>query len=202
MGLRLYLVRHAAPAEWAVARCLPSEVPLSRDGLEQSQQLATAFNGQPLAAVYASAMQRAIATAEPIAAAAGRTMICRDSLNEIDFGAFDGLTFDEIARRDADLYQQWMTTPAKVRFPAGECFRDMKARVLSVVTAIRRCHGGAVVVVSHGGPIRAILGAALAIPDHAVFRVTLDHAGVSLVDWIGEQAVVRGVNLPSMAVSL
>ncbi len=50
-------------------------------------------------------------------------------LKEIDFGDFEGLTYDEIAGRYPDLYRQWMESPTEVQFPNGECFDDMRIRV-------------------------------------------------------------------------
>src|SRR2546428_425256 len=94
---------------------------------------ARAWSGWPrnslgLAAVYSSPLGRAMATAQPIAAAAGVEPIYVDGLAELDFGAFEGRTFAEIAATDPALYERWMAEPTTVQFPGGESYADLKAR--------------------------------------------------------------------------
>lgn len=183
--MRLYLVRHAATAAWAAGRCCGrTDVPLSAEGRRDAERLAAAFADIGVAAVYASPLRRAVATAEPIAAAAGRPVTTSAGLAEVDFGAFEGRTFDEIARAEPELYARWMSAPAAVRFPGGETFADVRARAVAAADAIARRHPAAVVVaVAHGGPVRALLGAALGLPDDEVFRLDVAHASVRVVEW-------------------
>lgn len=196
-GTRLYLVRHAEPDAWAAGRCCGrTDVPLSAAGAARAERLAAAFAGLGVEAVYASPLRRAAATARPIAAAAGRAVVTCHGLVEVDFGAFEGMTFEEIARAEPELYERWMASPATVRFPGGESFADLRERAVAAADGIARRHPGtAVVAVAHDGPIRAVLAAVLEIPDHAVFRLQLGLASVSLVEWLGDQPVVRGVDV-------
>jgi broad specificity phosphatase PhoE len=195
--LRLYLVRHAAPDEWAAGRCCGrTDVPLSAEGRRSADRLAAAFADLPVAAVYSSPLRRALATAGPIAAASDREVTLRDGLAEIDFGTFEGRTLDELARAEPDLYARWMAAPTAVRFPGGESYADVRERAVAAARAIVRRHPDqAAVAVAHGGPIRAILGAALDMPDDAVFRLGVPHASVSVVEWMGDQPVVSGLDV-------
>jgi broad specificity phosphatase PhoE len=181
--MRLYLVRHAETGEWAVGRCCGrTDVPLSEAGRRSAARLAAELAGVEVAAVYASPLRRAVATVEAIAA--GREVTRCRGLAEIDFGAFEGRTFDELALAEPELYERWMTSPATVRFPGGECYADVRARAIAAVEAIARRHPeGAALVVAHGGPIRAILGAALDLPAAEVFRLDVPYASVRAVDW-------------------
>ena len=194
--MRLYLVRHAAPEEWSAGRCIGrTDVPLSESGRSSADRLAAAFAGLDVAAVYATPLRRAAATAAPIAAAVGREVTPCDGLTEIDFGAFEGLTPDEIARADPEQYARWTTAPAAIRFPGGESYADVRARAVPAVDEIARRHPvGTAVVVAHAGPIRIVLAAALDIPAAASFRMLVPHAAVAVLDW-GDHAVVRGMDV-------
>ena len=104
------------------------------------------------------------------------------ALREIDFGDFEGLTYDEIAARYPDLYRQWMEMPTEIRFPSGECFSEMRSRVLEAFDAIKRERKGqTIAIVSHGGVNRILIAWALQIPDQYLFRVAQDYAAVNLV---------------------
>jgi len=195
--VRLYLVRHAAPEAWSAGRCIGrTDVPLSESGRSSADRLAAAFAGLDVAAVYATPLRRAAATAAPIAAAVGREVTPCDGLTEIDFGAFEGLTPDEIARADPELYARWTTAPAAIRFPGGESYADVRARAVPAVEEIARRHPDrTAVAVAHAGPIRIVLAAALDMPDAASFRLVVPHAAVAVLDWAGDIAVVSGLDV-------
>jgi alpha-ribazole phosphatase/probable phosphoglycerate mutase len=198
---RLVLVRHADPSEEVRGRCFGSlDVPLSPSGERRARHVAAMLRRLPIAAVYASPSSRALETARPVAAAHSLTPTERLDLSEIDFGIL-ALTFDEIAAAHPELFQTWMRTPTDVRFPSGESYAELRRRVLSAVATLRAAHRGeTVVVVSHGGPIRAVLADVLRLPDEAVFRIDLRYGGVSIVDWIRDTPLVRLVNAPAVAV--
>jgi broad specificity phosphatase PhoE len=193
---RLYLVRHGETAEGGDGRCGGrTDRPLSDAGRASAECLAATFAGLGLAAVYSSPLGRAMATAQPIAAAAGVEPVYVDGLAELDFGAFEGRTFAEIAATDLELYERWMAAPTTVRFPGGEWYADLKARaVTSVGDIVARHRGRSVLAVSHGGPIRAIVADLLEIPDRAVFRIDVALASVTLIDLWDGRPLLRALN--------
>lgn len=195
--MRLYLVRHGAPDEAMAGRCCGrTDAPLSAAGRRDADRLAAAFAGLGVAAVYASPLRRALATAERIAAAAGLGVTRCAGLAEIDFGAFEGRAFDELASAEPELYGRWMAAPTAVRFPGGESYADVRRRAVAAAAAIARRHpGGAAVAIAHAGPIRAILAAALDMPDEAIFRLGVPHASVAVVDWTDAGPVVAGLDV-------
>jgi broad specificity phosphatase PhoE len=194
---RLYLVRHAAVAGWAAGRCCGrTDVPLSDSGRASAERLAASFAGLGVEAVYSSPLRRAVATAEPVAAAVGRQVVRLEALAELDFGTVEGLTFAEIALAHPELSERWLSAPTTVRFPGGESYADVRARAVAAVEEIVGRHrGAAAVAVGHAGPIRAVVGAVLEVPDRAAFRIDVAHASVSVVEWLGDDPVVLGINL-------
>jgi alpha-ribazole phosphatase len=193
---RLVLVRHAEPDPAMRGRCYGSlDVALSAEGRRRAAELGAALAANPLAGVYASPLERAEETATPIAGAQGLGVVTVRDLREIDFGELEGLAFDEIRAGWAELYRQWMERPARVRFPGGESFSDLRDRALPALADIRMRHAGeAVVVVTHGGVVRVALADVLRLDGDASFRFGLDYGGVSVVDWVNGSPVLRVVN--------
>jgi ribonuclease H / adenosylcobalamin/alpha-ribazole phosphatase len=193
---RLYLIRHCSTLESARGRCIGrTDVPLSAAGIDCAKRLGRSLEPAGLSAIYSSPLQRARATAAPIAAAADREVVIAGGLMEVDFGSLEGRTFDEIAATDPGLHERWMTSPTQVAFPGGESYADLKARAVAALNVIiNRNRGAAIAVVSHGGPIRAFLADLLEMPDDAAFRLEIDHGGVAEVDWIGDRPILSCLN--------
>ena len=190
---RLVLVRHGATADAGAGVCYGSlDLELSAEGRAQADRAAELLVNEELAAVYSSPRVRALETARRL----GREIALREALCEIDFGQFEGRSYDEIARDHPDLFAEWMAQPTRVRFPGGESYRDLRRRVLAEVGDLRVTHAGrAFCVVAHGGVCRAVLADALAMPDDAIFRLAQEHAGVSVIDWFADGTpLVRVVN--------
>ena len=191
---RLILVRHAEPTEHAHGRCYGSlDVGLAAAGREHAAQLAEELAAVPYDAVYASPRTRARETAGPLAAARGLSVVVADDLREIDFGAFEGRTYEEIELSEPDIFAAWMTTPTAVRFPGGESYGDLRVRASRALDEIRAAHDAAVVV-THGGVIRAGVASWLELPDHAIFRLDQSYCGVTVVEWVENAPIVRVLN--------
>jgi alpha-ribazole phosphatase/probable phosphoglycerate mutase len=192
---RLVLVRHAEPDESMRGRSYGRlDVPLSAAGRAQAAAIAETLRGVRLDAIFASPMRRAIDTAAPLAEARGLRVVADEGLRELDFGALEGLTFDEIARERPELYESWMTDPTETRFPDGESFGELRERALAAAADIRAGHEHAAIV-AHGGVTRAILADALQMPERAIFRLDQPYGAISVVDWVDGTAVVRALNL-------
>jgi broad specificity phosphatase PhoE len=178
--MRLLLCRHAAAGD-----------------TRQAAGLAHALAGVELAAVYTSPLARAAETAQAVAARHGLTPSLVPGLREIDLGEVDGLQFEDYP---AELRAALLDTPATVRFPGGESYEDVRARVVAALGDIVSHHDGeAVAAISHAGAIRAALATWLGVPAEASFRIEQSLAGVSVVDWIDGAPFVRLVNGTSIA---
>ena len=189
---RLLLIRHAEPDEDARGRCYGRlDVGLSPTGLASAERLAESLRPVQLDAVYVSPRLRAVQTANAL----GASRTVDDRLRELDFGQFEGRTYDEIEREQPEFFRSWMETPTLVRFPGGESYAELRERVAAAVDEIVAANDGrTVALVSHGGVIRAALAVALGLPDDRAFALDVGYARVSVVDWFGGTPVVRLVN--------
>ncbi len=195
---RFVLVRHGETKANREYRYIgANDDALTDHGQAQAVQLAGALSVLPVAAVYSSPRQRAYQTALPIASRHGLTVQVLDDLREADFGTWEGLSRSEVVARstqDAEQLLAWEhdTTLAP---PGGESLEAMHLRVSTVVEKLVQAHPDqTVVLVSHVGPIKAILCAALGAPVSAAFRIFLDPATISVVDWRQPHPVVRLLN--------
>lgn len=188
------LVRHASHGD--VGRVLTGRKPgvaLAESGRREAARLAEHLRGTEVDAVYASPVQRAVETAEPVAAALGLPVRPSEALDEIDFGEWTGTAFSDLA---ADpRWDDWNRARQDGCPPGGEPMRAVQARVAAALDAWRERHpDGRVLAVSHADVIKAalchVLG--LSLDRHAAFDV--DPASVStLVVWSGGGKVV-GLN--------
>jgi broad specificity phosphatase PhoE len=202
MPTRVVLCRHAEPEAWARGRfCGSLDVGLSADGEEQARALGVALSRTRAVALYSSPLRRARETADIVSAACGLEVVQVAGLAEIDFGALDGLTYEQARSQFSDVYRSWLESPATVRLPGGECLADVRTRVRAAVAEIVERHPNeAVAVVSHAGPLRALLADVLLLPDEAIFRIALDYVTSSVVEWHDDGVpVLRSLNALSPA---
>lgn len=191
---RLVLIRHGEPEEWVRGRCYGDLDPgLSCTGREQVRRVRRWLQGQSVEAIYSSPRRRALESAE-LLTADGR-VVQDNRFREISFGEFESLTYEEIAERFPDTYEEWMRRPTEVSFPGGERFRAMTRRVREALCQVRDAHRGQVVVlVSHGGVNRIALADALGMPPSLIFRLHQDHGCVNVIDYVRDEPIVRLVN--------
>lgn len=129
-----------------------------------AQSFAAAYRTQAWTAIYSSPLARAIATATPLAAAVGLPVLSRDGLAEIDYGAWDGLTVEDVDRDWHDEYERWTADPAWNPPTRGETAIALAQRMAHVVEEITDAHmDGNVLVVSHKASIRVLLCALLGV---------------------------------------
>jgi alpha-ribazole phosphatase/probable phosphoglycerate mutase len=191
----MVLVRHGEPDASVRRRCYGRLDPaLSPDGRRQMERTWALLTDLPIAAVYSSPRRRAVESAM-LRGADDPAVQLDERLREIDFGGLEGLTYEEIASAAPALFQDWMTHPTQVRFPDGEDFVAMRKRVLAAFDDIRRAHESTTVVtVSHGGVNRIALAGALSLHPRHMFRIDQTYAGVNVIDWFGDEPLVRLIN--------
>jgi alpha-ribazole phosphatase len=192
----LWLLRHPEPEASARGRCYGSlDVALSPDGIRHAHSLADALAQERFATIYASPRQRCKQAARILAA--GRTCAVEmvDALRELDFGEFEGRSYDEIAAMYPDVYQKWMERPTETQFPGGESFREMCTRVVTATRDLRSRHTGqSIAFVSHGGVIRIILAHALGMPRANIFRIGQRYGAINMIRYFDETPIVELVN--------
>lgn len=202
--LRLYIVRHGQVAANREFRYVGDrDDPLTELGRRQAAAVAAALgslrsNGreQPVARLLSSPRLRARDTATAIGRALGLELEVDDRLAEQSFGGWEGLTREEVRQRspaDARHLERVDRDPT-VAPPGGESLSAAQQRVVSLVEGLleelrpdgERADGTeleAVVLVSHVGPIKSLVAAALDLPLLNLRRLFLDLATLTVIDW-------------------
>jgi broad specificity phosphatase PhoE len=143
--------------------------PLTRRGRAQADALADRLETYPLAAIYSSDLRRALDTARTVADRHGIDVVTRGDLREVDVGSWSGRTRAELESRFPEQIARW-ENGAK-GWDDGESYEQMAARIIRAVGEIAAEHpGDHVLVVSHGGSVRAVHAHALGMEFHAYRR--------------------------------
>jgi broad specificity phosphatase PhoE len=196
-SVRLFLIRHGETASNREMRYLGErDEELAESGRAQAEGLAEALRGMPLVAVYASPLCRAEETARRIAGRVGAPLCREPRLREQRFGEWEGMTRAEVIGRGEQARVEmlrWESDPGSAP-PGGESLEVVRERVLACVGELVAGHRGQwIALVSHVGPIKALMCAALGVPLAAARRMFLDPGTLSIVDW-GDPPVVRLFN--------
>ncbi|EMY35878.1 fructose-2,6-bisphosphatase [Arthrobacter crystallopoietes BAB-32] len=160
---------------------------LSERGRVQAERVAERLAGLHIDGLYSSPLERARETAEPAAACTGLTLHEDAGLLECDFGEWTGAALADLA-----ALPQWQTvqqTPSAFRFPDGESFAQMQARMVGTLEALRTAHaGGVVVCFSHADPIKAAVAHALGTHLDLFQRIVIGPGSVSAISYSEGQA--------------
>jgi ribonuclease H / adenosylcobalamin/alpha-ribazole phosphatase len=194
MTLRLFVIRHGeTPFNREMRYIGTADEPLSPKGVGQAEQLASSLGPLPLQAVYASPLSRAAETGRRIAEARQVDLKLEPRLREQAFGEWEGLTRSEVLERDRDRLLGW-EVDLSLSPPGGESLLSVQERTLALVEDLARTHPGEwIALVSHVGPIKALLCAVLDAPLATARRMFLDPGTVTVLDW-GRHPVVRLFN--------
>jgi probable phosphomutase (TIGR03848 family) len=188
-------VRHArTPTTGSV---LPGRAPglhLADGGRADADKMAERLaSTAKIEAVYASPLERARETAEPIARRLGRKVAIERGLVECDFGDWTGAELKSL--RKLPEWRGVQSWPSGFRFPSGESFPEMQCRVTAAVARLRVRHPGATIVaVSHADPIKAVVADALGTHLDLFQRIVISPCSVTAVAYGETGPLVLGVN--------
>jgi len=180
----VYLIRHAENDYVKKARLAGwlSGVHLNAHGRAQAEALAEVMQPVKLDAIYASPLERAVETAEPLAKAKGLQVIERAGLIEVDVGRWQGQSIRTLRRRK--LWQLVQQAPSLARFPEGESFTEAQARAVAEIDNILSAHRGrkaAIACLTHADVIKLIIAHYLGLPLDLFQRLTVLPASISLL---------------------
>jgi broad specificity phosphatase PhoE len=144
--------------------------PLTEVGRQQAAVLAERLEYTELDAVYSSDLRRARETAEVVARSKGLPVETTPDLREVDVGSWSGLTRAEAEARHPEGYARWLQ--GAEGWEDGETYGQLGGRVVRAIKRIAKERDGErVLVVAHGGTIRAVHAAALGVDVHTYRRI-------------------------------
>lgn len=199
-GCQMFLLRHGATANNVAQpprlQGRGSNPGLSADGLRQAEETAELLARVSLAAVYASPLVRALETAERLALPHRLTVQTVPELIECDVGLWEGRTWPDIERDDADYHAAFRADPATHGYAGGENLTQVAQRVGPAFASLLQKHsGGNIAVVGHNIVNRCYLAEQLGIPlARARDRLVQHNCGVNLIRQRGGKTQVAALN--------
>ncbi|MEA1976505.1 MAG: histidine phosphatase family protein [Chloroflexota bacterium] len=193
----LYLIRHGHNdflGKHKLAGRMPN-VHLSSEGCRQAEALSRILSSVKFEAIYASPLERAVETAEPLARDQGLDILIREGLLEIGYGTWQGQSLKALRRRK--LWPIIQNTPSLARFPEGESFPEAQARVVAEIEALRDMHRrekAIIVCVFHSDPIKLAIAHYLGMPLDLFQRITISPASMSVLTISDTSVRVMGLN--------
>jgi alpha-ribazole phosphatase len=196
--MKLTLVRHTSLAI-APSICYgQSDVDVSLNFHTEQQVLQKKLANTKFDAIYASPLQRCYKLAQALCAdkSLGFThhdIQLDDRLRELHFGDWEMRAWDAIPR---DVFDVWANDYANLAPPNGESFAQLHERAKNFIADIHHhSQGKNILVVTHGGFIRALIAEVLNMPLKGLFRIEIDHASVTRIAYDGAVPKINFVNL-------
>ena len=188
--MKITLVRHTS-LQIAPGICYgQSDIDVGAGFWEEVGQLKTKLAGARFDAVYASPLQRCT----KLAAALDYGNAIEDArLMELNFGDWETQAWDDIPR---DIFDVWAYDYANLAPPKGETFGQLQHRALNFLEELKLHHTGKhLLMVTHGGLIRALLAHVLNMELKGLFRFNIDYASVTELDFSEKIPKINRVNV-------
>jgi probable phosphoglycerate mutase len=197
----IVLVRHAR-TEGGKGRCIGrTPLPLSDEGVDQALMLAKTLSALKFARLCSSTSQRALDTIVPLAESLGLPVEAMPGLDEIDMGAWDGISFEDIRKGFPEEYALRGSRFGTFRPPGGESFSDVADRAVEILDVLA-AGPQPVLAVTHAGVIRSVLCRLTGHPLDDLFHFAPDNLGCTVLrpTQPGHELVATGLlpeNIPS-----
>ncbi len=203
MTIKLLLIRHGESDGNAQRKFSGfQDVNLTEKGIWQAERLARRLEGVQVNAVYCSDLERARHTAEIIFGDRGKAIVTNSKFREINFGAWEGYTFEEVKSKFGygDKFNSWLENiKVEVNIPQGESLVNLNDRVMAELNNVLKKHektdkDKTIALVCHGGTIRVILSNALNIGLKNMWNIEQYSTALNIINYYDNKAFVALTN--------
>jgi len=195
---RIFLIRHGETVDEEVKKVYKGtlDIPLSEKGILTMRRVADFLSQYRIDFIYTSALSRSVESGRIVAGARKLRIKKTASLNEIHFGSWEGLSFDEISARYPKEFRLWLKNPVKYTPPCGETLLNAQKRIVQQFYEIVQRHKNAVIaLIVHAGVLRIIISSLLSLKLSNMFAFSQDYGCIDIVDiYENNKAVVKLLN--------
>jgi probable phosphoglycerate mutase len=192
----VFLLRHGDSRQDKIKRYIgQADIPLNAEGRAQAFCWQQKLAHIPLERIFCSDLSRSIETARIIAEGRSESVQPLHKFREINLGAWDGLSFDDVQRLYPSEYERRGADMVTYRTPGGECFADLAARVIPLFVEIVRGSSGNLLIVGHSGVNMVIISHILGMPLENLFRIRQDYGCMNVIDFDSHGMRLRKMNL-------
>ncbi len=192
----LFIVRHGQTV-WNQEERIQghTDVALSERGMQQARLLRERLSAAHIDAAYTSDLRRASETAEIVLEGRDVPLYATPRLREYRKGAHEGLTFGQIRARFPQEFPTYVTKDLDFAPEGGESIRSVSVRMAGIINEIANNHlDETVLVVGHGGSLRAAMRALLGMELDGNWRFAFGNCSLTIVDTYADNAVLRLFN--------
>jgi alpha-ribazole phosphatase len=169
---KLLIIRHAE-TDMSGTFCGHADPPVNERGHAQIDALLKTLHNHPIDTVYTSDLQRARTTAEALANASAAPLAIMPNLREINFGAWEGLSWNEIETSNNSYAKQWIKAHPNLPAPNGESFEAFHNRVMQAFEQLlvdtTDQHAA---LITHAGVMRVILQTLCGVDQQQAWELT------------------------------
>lgn len=176
----ILFIRHAE-TDMADTFCGQSDPELNERGRAQLAELIDKLRSKDIGTVYSSDLRRCVATASVVAEMFDVDLHLRRALREINFGQWDGLTWEQIERRNEAYARRWITDYPHLPAPGGENICDFERRVLDELRLMfteAENKDRSIAVITHAGVLRTVLCKLLASSEEEAWNLTRSYCSI------------------------
>jgi broad specificity phosphatase PhoE len=187
--VKWYIIRHADKEQGNFYNPIlrHQDEPISAKGIAEAQKLSIYFSDKTIDKIYVSQYVRTKQTIEYVAQKVKMSPIVDSRLNEIDNGAFEGLSEQEIQQRFPDVWNAFKERSRDFQFPGGESGEDAQRRLESFMKEKQEDEED-ILVVSHDGLIRLLMCTLLDLPVYRRWDFRVDTCGIMEIEYQPEYA--------------
>lgn len=182
--MKIYLIRHGQ-TDWNLEGKIQGrhDVSLNETGSKQAELLAMGMDKRPVVQIFSSRQKRALETAQAVGRRQHVAVTVIDGLEEVEFGEWEGKTWDEISREYPEEFKVWCTEPAEIVPPGGESRPQIYRRIGNALNEILRRSRGDIAIVSHGAALAYMVSLMLEkeLGDHD--EIIVKNASISTVEY-------------------
>lgn len=194
MSTKLILIRHGE-TEWSCQKryCGLTDIDLNEKGRWQARKLLKRLKKEKIYKAYSSDMKRTLQFAK---------IVLKDTLveellhlRELNFGIFEGLTYQDVMEKYPLVYTKWLENPLDIIICQGESLNSLAGRVRKALRRILAQNSNKTVAIfTHGGPIRVILCDILKVDLKEIWRIEQELASISIIEFVKGRGKIRLLN--------
>jgi broad specificity phosphatase PhoE len=179
---KILLIRHGDTDYVDEALAGRIDSPLNSLGIEQSHRVSEVLKLLPVDVIYVSPLKRTQETAEPLALALNLDMKIEKDLNQVNFGNWQGLSFEDLV--NDPLWTTFNQNPALTQIPGGENGLMVRERVTKAILHLSRQNSDNALIVcfSHGSIIRHIISSFIGLPLENLNQLRIAPASISTLN--------------------
>ena len=195
---KIILIRHGSIEDKYRGRYIGStDVPLSEKGIKEAEAIGEYIKDIDYDHIFASSMLRVRQTFEAaLSPEKIKAVEYFDNIREIDFGAWEGKTFEEIEEEYPGEAEDWTKPANNFAFPQGSNLEDFHEGIDRFRQTLVNSTGSTIMVFAHGGVILALLCNILGIDKNKMLAFKADRGSISTFDLFENgYGVLTGINI-------